>query len=200
MNLVFDYVIVFYGNDLITSFSIPYGAVAYLEKILPSVWTLSYKLAQDIGGSVTPSTLISTDADNALTLGADNKLFVPIAGAGNKKEYYATFVYDPIDPTVPIVTEDKNDFGAISVVFDDVNGQFILTSSGLFNGDIYISVPFILSTFLDYPETCQPIKNDSSIILINLYNQSYASHADWFINSGYPIWIHLTKFVTPVGP
>ena len=29
------------------------------------------------GGSVTPSTLISTDADNALTVGTDSKLFVP---------------------------------------------------------------------------------------------------------------------------
>jgi len=71
MNLVFDSVTVFYGNDLITSFSIPYGAVAYLEKILPSTWTLSYKLAQDIGGSaqnsMTPSTTLAPTVSAVLT-------------------------------------------------------------------------------------------------------------------------------------
>lgn len=40
-----------------------------IEAIIPS------------GGSVTPSSLISSDADNALVLGGDNKLFVSMSGA-----------------------------------------------------------------------------------------------------------------------
>ena len=40
------------------------------------IWFLTV-VSKSSGGSVTPSTLISTDADNALTVGTDSKLFVP---------------------------------------------------------------------------------------------------------------------------
>lgn len=133
MNLVFDFVVVFYGNDLITSFSIPYGAVAYLEKILPSVWTLSYKLAQDIGGSVTPSTLISTDADNALTVGTDSKLFVA-ESTGTLPYQELIFTAVQTAPQTGITSGTLIEGGRYTITNADITADF--TISGAPNNDV----------------------------------------------------------------
>ena len=129
MNLVFDYVTVFYGNDLITSFSIPYGAVAYLEKILPSVWTLSYKLAQDIGGSGTVTSVSGTTDEITVS----SPTTTPVIGISSNyttaRDAYADAKVEDNLTASTTVAPSKT---AVLTEYDMITG---LTFSGVFSLD-----------------------------------------------------------------
>lgn len=114
-------------------------------------------------------------------------------GGSNKKEYYAILTYDAGDPTVPIVDEQINEFGAITVGFEYVNGVLIFTSSGLFVKTNVI-IQNILTPVNDPLETCFYNMSDSEI-LIFFYNNVVSPNPNSFIN--YPFKIKLEKYVTP---
>ena len=62
-------------------------------------------------GEVTPSTLISTDVDNALEVGTDNKLFVPQAGG---VQSVTGSMVDNTDAENPIIQSDSTKENAIT--------------------------------------------------------------------------------------
>jgi len=163
-----------------------------------NIW--SFGLSSDSlgGGSVTPADLISTDADNALVLGTDNKLFVPesTAPTGNKLEYVAFLTYDGSDPTVPIVSEQINTIGEINVAFNDVDGIITFTSSGLFENSNPI-FQNILPPNGDPLETCYLAGFSSSSIVIQFLTNSLGVNPNWFSSMISPFKFKLEKFVTP---
>jgi len=160
------------------------------------IWFLTI-VSKSSGGSVDPADLISTDADNVLVLGTDNKLFVPesVAPTGNKLEYCSSSMYDGSDPTIPIVTELINDIGEIIVSFNDTDGKIVFTSDNLFTNTNAI-FQNILQPVGDPLETCYIESFSDSVISIQLLNNSLGVNPAWFIG-GFPFRMKLEKYPTP---
>lgn len=113
----------------------------------------------------------------------------------NKREYYAILTYDADNPTVPIVDEQINEFGAITVSFDDVDGEIILDSSSLFvNTNVIIQN--ILPPLGDPLETCWITSQTDNQIIIQFFTNAYSANPNWFMGSA-NFKVKLEKYITP---
>lgn len=126
-------------------------------------------------GTVTPSTLISTDADNALVLGTDSKLFVPESGGGGNLPYQELiFTAVQTAPQTGITSGTLIEGGRYTI-FD--NGTADFTISGAPNNDI--GTVFVAnSTPPDWGDfgTLDFEGNPIVTILNNPLSDTYSSH------------------------
>ncbi len=80
------------------------------------------------GSGVTPSTLISTDADNALVVGSDNKLFVP-SGGGNLPYVELIFTAVQTAPQTGITSGTLIEGGRYTIITADITADFVISGA-----------------------------------------------------------------------
>jgi len=137
------------------------------------IWFLTV-VSNSSGGSVTPSTLISTDADNALTVGTDSKLFVA-ESTGTLPYQELIFTAVQTAPQTGITSGTLIEGGRYTIADADITADFVISGAA----DNEIGTVFIANaTPPDWGDfgTLDFEGNPIVTILNNPLSDTYSSH------------------------